>query len=498
MRYNARHTGRGLVICLMAVILSGTGVPAVFADATPNPQPARHDGSTPVGITAQAMPPAIATITLPPTTVATTGTPATPAPTVTAATHTPTVTASPSTTPTSVTSAATITTTATPTATVTSHSVPGGRQPSSRPPKVATPNPLPPTHPLGTPTGTPQVAPSPHPALPYRDANFLRGINYISYSTNGDGYTKYDQIASNIAPSGANWVAIVPSCYQDTNTSTTISCDAAVNDSGGNGYTPTDADVTLAITRAHAAGLKVMLKPQIEVRNGYRGQIGFGTGAGSEANWAAWFNNYRAAVIGRYAPIAQNFNVEAFVVGTELTDTNTDPACDPGISAQRGANWTAVVTFLRTLYSHKDGSGHELTKIMYAANWGTYDCAEVKSVNWWGSLDYIGVDAYYPLIVAPNGTFDPTIAPPFADLVAGWTDDNAPVNVGNGGIAPTTSLAAISAANGNKKVLLTEVGYQSMHGTTQQPYGIYVSPDPPFSFGEQALAFRATFEALAG
>ncbi len=145
-------------------------------------------------------------------------------------------------------------------------------------------------------------------ALPYRDANFLRGINYISYSTNGDGYAKYDQIASNIAPSGANWVSIVPSCFQDTNTSTDdlLRCRQRITVAAMAIRPPTPM-WTLAITKAHAAGLKVMLKPQIEVRNGYRGQIGFGTGAGSEANWTTWFNSYKAAVIGRYAPIAQSF-----------------------------------------------------------------------------------------------------------------------------------------------------------------------------------------------
>jgi len=345
------------------------------------------------------------------------------------------------------------------------------------------------------PNGTPGSPPSLHPALPYRNADFMRGIDYISYSTNGTGYATYDQIASNIAPSGANWVSIIPTCYQETNQSTIISCNAIVNDANNSGYTPYDSDVVAAITKAHAAGLKVMLKPQIDVRTGYRGQIGFGTGTGSDANWTTWFNSYKTNVIGRYGIIAQTNNVEAFIIGTELVDTNTDPSCDPGISAQRGANWQTMVTYLRTLYTHKDKTGHELTKITYAANWGTYDCAEVKSVNWWGSLDYIGVDAYYPLTNAPGGIVDPAISPTVVDLIAGWTDVNAPVNIGNG-IAPTTSLGQISAANGNKKVLLTEVGYQSQHGTTQQPYGIY--PETSAYFAEQANAFEATFQALAG
>lgn len=475
---------RPLVVCLTFVILVAVGMPSVRADATPNAQPARHGESAATNTPKTLMPTPLATVTA----------------IVTAtATHTPVATE------TTAAGAATVTGSATRTANATGtpqasqatqvRQVPQGRQPPPRVPNVATPNPRPPLH-TAVPSGTPGSPPSLHPALPYRNADFMRGVNYISYSINGNEYATYDQIASNIAPSGANWVSIIPTCFQDTNQSITISCNAAVNNANGE-YTPTDSDVVTAITKAHAAGLKVMLKPQIDVSNGYRGQIGFGTGAGSDANWTTWFNSYKTNVIGRYGPIAQTNNVEAFIIGTELVDTNTDPSCDLGISAQRGANWQMMVTYLRTLYTHKDKTGHELTKITYAANWGTYDCAEVKSVNWWGSLDYIGVDAYYPLTKAPNDIVDPSISPTVADLIAGWTDVNAPANASNG-IAPTTSLGQISAANGNKKVLLTEVGYQSQRGTTQQPYGIFTQPDPPTYFAEQANAFEATFQALAG
>jgi len=479
---------RTLVVCLTFVILAAVGMPSVRADATPNPQPARHGESPATNTPETLMPTPLATVT------------ATRTPVATETTATATATSS-------VTHTAN--TTGTPQARQATQvgQAPPGRQPPPRVPNVATPNPRPPLHTV-VPNGTPGSPPSLHPALPYRNADFMRGIDYISYSTNGTGYATFDQIASNIAPSGANWVSIIPTCYQETNQSTIISCNAIVNDVGGNGYTPYDSDVVTAITKAHAAGLKVMLKPQIDVSSGYRGNIGFGTtasNANAETQWTTWFNSYKTNVIGRYGPIAQTNNVEAFIIGTELVDTNTDPSCDAskatllvgGGSAQRGANWQAVVTYLRTLYTHKDKTGHELTKITYAANWGTYDCAEVKSVNWWGSLDYIGVDAYYPVINAPSGTVDPLISPTVADLIAGWTDVNAPANVGNG-IAPTTSLGQISAANSNKKVLLTEVGYQSQRGTTQQPYGIFTLPDPPPYFAEQANAFEATFQALAG
>ncbi len=52
-------------------------------------------------------------------------------------------------------------------------------------------------------------------------------------------------------------------------------------------------NVTHAIAQAHALGLKVMLKPHVDVlyEDAWRGEIGESF---SEAQWQKWFASYRA------------------------------------------------------------------------------------------------------------------------------------------------------------------------------------------------------------
>ncbi len=356
-----------------------------------------------------------------------------------------------------------------------------------------------------TPAPRPGTRPGVDASTPYNGDTFMRGVNYVSYDRSGIGYTADNQLAQVIVPSGAGWVSIIPSCYQDANNSTAISCDANVNNdtTGGKpgGYTPRDVDVESVVVRAHAAGLKVMLKPQIEVRDGFRGTIGFGT---NDTQWRTWFASYRTQVLGRYGRIARDFGVEYFVVGTELQDSNrvADTTCDGSSAnaAQRGADWRDATAYLRNTVGYTGST-------TYAANWGVFDCAEVLTVNWWNALTTIGVDAYYPLTNAPNPD-DPNSLrtaplPSVAQLVASWTDDNATADANYSGrlgrfVAPVNSLRTLSEANGNKKIIFTEIGYQSQRGTTAQPFGIYLTPEQGPYFDEQTNATQAAFLAFAG
>src|SRR5438093_1097048 len=75
----------------------------------------------------------------------------------------------------------------------------------------------------------------------------------------------------------------------------------------------------------------------------------------------------------------------------------------------------------------------------YAANWNEY-----KQVQFWGSLDFIGVDAYYPLSDLP--------APTVSQLVSAWTSRGY-----------VDALRASSQQYG-KQILFTEIGYRSIIG----------------------------------
>ena len=113
--------------------------------------------------------------------------------------------------------------------------------------------------------------------------------------------------------------------------------------------------------------MKVVLKPMVDVADGsWRGTI-------APTNWTLWFQNYRE-FINYYANMSQTNNLEMFTVGTELRS-----------SQSRTSDWRKVITDARARF---------FGNITYAANWDSYGTG---SIGFWDALDYVGVDAYFPL-----------------------------------------------------------------------------------------------------
>jgi hypothetical protein len=81
--------------------------------------------------------------------------------------------------------------------------------------------------------------------------------------------------------------------------------------------------------------------------------------------------------------------------------------------------------------------------LTYAANWDEY-----KRVPFWEQLDYIGVDAYFP--VSENKT--PTIE----EAKAGWQSWK-------------TEMQGVATAH-NKKIIFTEYGYRSVDFAGKEPW----------------------------
>ena len=120
-----------------------------------------------------------------------------------------------------------------------------------------------------------------------------------------------DQAITELKADGPNWLALIVTQYQDTYDSTTIYAAPG---------TPTDEDLVHVINQAHSLGLKVMLKPHLDLANDpghWRGDIGQGF---SDSDWTAWFSSYKA-FINHYAQLAQTNGVDQFCIGTELAST---------------------------------------------------------------------------------------------------------------------------------------------------------------------------------
>jgi hypothetical protein len=284
---------------------------------------------------------------------------------------------------------------------------------------------------------SPPPTPPVTPALP---ADFLKGITYESWWSGEFSSASSDEtLAQIVQPMGADWIALIVKCHQATLTSTEITCT--------NPSTATDEDLAHAIDSAHKLGIKVMLKPHIDLANPADGRnnIGFGR---DETAWKAWFASY-TTFITHYAKLAQDTGAEYFVVGTELWGTSS-----------RESDWRAVIHSIKAVY---DGP------LTYAAL--TY--AEPWQMVWWDMLDSIGIDAYYLLTL----THQPTVEQMKL------------------GLQPSALLLDLLAARWQKPIIFTEVGYLSVDGTNRLP-GVW-QLDGVTDPQEQADAYQAIFEVFS-
>jgi hypothetical protein len=266
--------------------------------------------------------------------------------------------------------------------------------------------------------------------------SFQKGIAYVSWQSDGYSHPDADLSLQNLASTGANWISLLVTQYQETISSTTIHATPS---------TPTDADLIHAVAQAHSLGLSVMLKPHVDVPNQWRGRIG--QDFASEAEWTAWFASYRT-FIEHYADLAQSYGVDQFCVGTELSATT-----------HREDDWRALIAAVRTYF---DGP------LVYAAHSGD----EEHSLTWWDAVDCIGVDGYYVL----TDKNDPTLA----ELEAAWV--------------PYVADLADLAATWGRPIVMTEIGYRSLDGANRWP--LQGANEASLDLQEQADCYEAAFRSL--
>jgi hypothetical protein len=236
------------------------------------------------------------------------------------------------------------------------------------------------------------------------------GFNYAEWSRDGYGGAAAETQVKAIAATGATWIALTPTVYvKDRKDSVVAATDA----------TPTASSLRAAIRAARAAGLKVIMKPHVDLLNyGARVYI-------DPVDSARWFATYRGYVLD-YARLAREEGCSMFVVGTEFSLLETPSHLE---------QWRALIADVRAAYPGP---------LTYAANWNS---AEI--VGFWRDLDYIGIDAYFPVIGGTSGT-NRTL------LRLSWRPIEA-------------AVGALSEANG-KPVIFTEFGLTSQKGANLRPW----------------------------
>src|SRR5690606_280480 len=182
----------------------------------------------------------------------------------------------------------------------------------------------------------------------------------------------------------------------------------------------TDEGAKQYIKMLHKNDIRVMMKPQIWVWNGeFTGLVKMA----SEADWLELENSYRNFITD-FAKVAEEEKVEILCIGTELEK----------FIEHRPEYWRSLIEEIRKVYKGK---------LTYAANWDEY-----KRVPFWDALDFIGVDAYFP--VSESKT--PTVA----DARKGWQRWKE-------------ELKSVSEKE-NKQILFTEYGYRSVDFAGKEPW----------------------------
>lgn len=168
------------------------------------------------------------------------------------------------------------------------------------------------------------------------------------------------------------------------------------------------------------AKIKIMLKPQIWVRHGeFTGYLKMT----NEANWILLENSYSKFIL-EFAQLAQEMHVDVFCIGTELEQ----------FIANRPEYWNVLIQKIKTIYNGK---------LTYAANWD-----EFKSTPFWNQLDYIGIDAYFPV----SNEKTPTVKA----CLLGWKTHKETLK--------------LYSKKYNKAILFTEFGYRSINFTAKAPW----------------------------
>ncbi len=251
--------------------------------------------------------------------------------------------------------------------------------------------------------------------------------------------------------------------------------------------TPSIASETRAIAYARRLGLRIVIKPLVDVgRDGRFGKSRDDVELNGVAERAAWFAAYRA-MLATYARLARDVKAEMLVIGTGLTKMSND--------AEDLAEWRRIIADVRSGALMGDGRGGYRGALTYAASpTAIYaDASDTgKHLFVWDDLDMIGVEGFWPLIDGKDPQHDD---PPVGRLRQGWTLNFLP-----GGMPPGIALRALHTEYG-KPVLLTGLGYLSRGGTSADPAkgnDAQRNAGGKYNVRAQERPYRAAFDFWSG
>jgi hypothetical protein len=246
--------------------------------------------------------------------------------------------------------------------------------------------------------------PSPRTQVPWRGVVLSSPRGGQIWATDG-----MKQTMAEVQQLGGNWAAYHP--Y------------ARINNDGSLRFS-TDLDqdtVRKPMEFGRDLGMSVFLIPHIAYwgsKFSWRGEITFET----EEEWQRFFSDYKTWTV-TMAKMAQAGGAQLFSIGIEYKKT-----------LHREKDWRDIIKAVREVYKGK---------IVYAANWDSY-----TNVPFWDAVDYIGVQAYFPVADKAD--------PPESAIREGWKKVLA-------------TLKAFSETH-KRPILFTELGYNRSTYAAVRPW----------------------------
>ncbi len=238
-------------------------------------------------------------------------------------------------------------------------------------------------------------------------------INGISMVASRSSIDK--EHAKDLKQLGSNYIAVMPYAFMPENQDPKL-----IYDTERQWFGETLEGIETDVRTLQSQGLQVMIKPHIWVGSGvFTGDISMVT----DKDWKQFENNYRTYIIA-FAKLAEQNKVPLFCIGTELYEFVT----------KRQEFWCELIEEVRSIYSGK---------LTYAENWDKYD-----NLMLWDSLDFIGIDAYFPISEAKT--------PTLKQVNLSWKE-------------LTKELKSFSKFH-KTKILFTEYGYRSIDFAGRKPW----------------------------
>lgn len=263
-------------------------------------------------------------------------------------------------------------------------------------------------------------------------AKIFKGMNLVAPINKLEKATLSDLKAINV-----NAISLIPYAFVNVEKAT-------INyNNGKQWWGETTAGIVECTNLSHNNNFKVMLKPHLWINhNTYTGDLDFNT----ETEWKKWESEYEKYILD-FAQIAQQEKIELFCFGTELRNP----------IAKRPKYWLQLIKKIKTIYKGK---------LTYAANWDDFE-----ETPFWHEMDYIGIDAYFPLSKSKT--------PSVEELKVSWK----------------SHLQKIEKVQKkyNKKVIFTEFGYRNSDYCTKEPWSETNNTENNLA---QANSYEALFQTF--